>query len=334
LVPETQSYLVTFVEYGNSQLCTPADLAPLDIQVTKAAPAPLVEDSELDPVFLEAQRKARVAERQEQLRAEEAERKRLLEEKRKAVQERKTKLEALDKEEKMAQLEEQRRKLEAAAQVEAQRQKLEQKSAEVPASEAPLMDKTQMLKRMTLSAAGGSGQNLGMLKGVTMKELKQAALNSPLKETPTKKSPLDMKPGEGVGTQVLDFGSGDTPTKKAMVEQIATPTAKAGAVEEEPEEDEEEEDEEEVQKEHKEETGASKDEDNAVADILKNLQMEEVQATLAEFDSSAASEKQQEEEAAKAEESTSVTMILKNLEVRVVRLIGFVVKKSAGIAGQ
>jgi hypothetical protein len=153
-----------------------------------------------------------------------------------------------------------------------------------------------------------------MLKGVTMKELKQAALNSPLKETPTKKSPLDMKPGEGLGTQVLDFGSGDTPTKKAMVEQIATPTAKAGAVEEEPEEDEEEEDEEEVQnkEEHKEETGT---EDNAVADILKNLQMEEVQATLAGFDSSATGQKQQEEEAAKAEESTSVTMILKNLEV-------------------
>ncbi len=109
LLPETQSYLVVFVEYGNSQACTAADLAPLDTPVTAAAPVPLVQ---LDPETAEQQRQTRILERQQQLRSEEEARKAVLEEKRKQAAERRARAEALEKAEQLQRIEEQRIKLE------------------------------------------------------------------------------------------------------------------------------------------------------------------------------------------------------------------------------
>jgi hypothetical protein len=250
LLPETQSYLVVFVEYGNSQACTAADLAPLDMPVTHAAP-PVLEET--DPAIIEAQRKARITERQQQLKAEEDARQKILEEKRKVVAERKARAEALEKAETLAKIEEQRAKLEALQQRQVDNlshqpavpgaRKVDSGSAPlvaasavfvstpsrpvqtpaantskvvespavvgastplartvvVTASAPPSAQKTPVNqkttdKRMTLSVAGGSGAKLGLMNGITLKELKQVAVSAPaaVSEGTPKKHPLDM----------------------------------------------------------------------------------------------------------------------------------------------
>jgi hypothetical protein len=286
LLPETQSYLVCFVEYGNSQACTLADLAPLDMPVTRAAPAPLVQE-ETDPVVLEMQRQARIQERQKQLKAEDDARKAVLEEKRRAVAERKAKMDALERAEQLAKIEEQRARLEArppaavtallaapgtglrpadvprpvaAAAVmtvdmplpAAKPQSVSAPgpstpvaapaaarvaAVSTPVAEArtPVNSETaekMMQKRMTLSAAGGSGAKLGAMKGVTLRELKEIAAKTPLptaEETP-KKHPLDMTITEARAARALDFGSGDTPQKKQLVEEAKTPAKPVAVV--------------------------------------------------------------------------------------------------------
>jgi hypothetical protein len=68
LVPETQSYLVEFVDYGNKQICTSADLMPLDAAtMLNAAPPPLP----VDPIEVETQRVQRIAARQAEVQNKE-----------------------------------------------------------------------------------------------------------------------------------------------------------------------------------------------------------------------------------------------------------------------
>ncbi len=108
LLPETQSYLVVFVDYGNSQVCTAADLMPLDSAVMiKAAPPPLATDA----TVLEAQRLARIEERRLALKAEEDARKAVLDEKRRIVTERRNARERLEREEQLEAVEAQRARL-------------------------------------------------------------------------------------------------------------------------------------------------------------------------------------------------------------------------------
>ena len=214
LLPETQKYLVVFVEYGNSQgesvvmqpekvdshlscaVCTDADLAPLDTVVTKAAPVPLdYTAEEKDPLVLEAERQARIAERQKQLKAEEEERQRVLEEKRRAAAERKAKLEELDREEKRLQIEEQRAKLEKAqreaataagvsvAQTPVSPGRVVTAEAPPPKMEpsTPAEDDKRREKRLALGKMGGSASKMG-IKSVTLAEMREVARNSPLRQ--------------------------------------------------------------------------------------------------------------------------------------------------------
>lgn len=261
LLPETQSYLVVFVDYGNSQQCTLADLAPLDTMTTRAAPPSLVSE---DPAVLEAQRRARIEERRAQLKQEEEARKQALEEKRRAVAEKKAKLEALDREEQMRKMEEQRARLQggnvtpvkpvaqsvgtpvnvatpsggvgsSANNSNANTPSLKAQAASTPAAVDGGSEKKKLAARMTLSVVGGSGGKLGMMKGVTLKELKEVAKQSPgVASTPaaaaTPKTPaatLDggsVLSGEAKANRVLDFGAGDTPTKKTVVAEVTRGT--------------------------------------------------------------------------------------------------------------
>jgi hypothetical protein len=198
LLPETQSYLVVFVEYGNSQACTAVDLAPLDMPVTAAAPPPLQDET--DPVVVEQQRLARIAERQQQLRAEEEARKAVLEEKRKQVAERKARAEALEKAEQMQRIEEQRLKLES----------IQQRQAVAALAQAPLVPGARQVGPKVEPASPAPQKEpvfaVPAPKTPHVDNVKQQQHSAPA--TPQSRTPLDQKALDKRLTLSVAGGSG------------------------------------------------------------------------------------------------------------------------------
>ena len=200
LLAESKKYLVIFLEYNNTQVCTGADLAPLDTVVTKAAPAPLEFDAtEQDPLVLEAERQARIAQRQLQLKAEEEERLRILQEKRQAVVDKRAKLEALDREEKARQVAEQRSKLEAAtpAPIAGVLAVVASSTPVTPASSAQSKQRERRLAMM----GGSSAKKMSL----SLADLKEVARNSPQYEPAAQIENLNVLANPK--SRALDFDS-------------------------------------------------------------------------------------------------------------------------------